>query len=209
MNAPDPQVPGPGEGGNPGSLRARLADAWRVEFSNLRFRLLFWTLLAGLLPVGRANALRTAFIRAMGVRIGPDTVFLAMPKIQSQNPGPLGLRLAIGARCSVGARVILEFGEKLTIGDRVSLADGVVILTTTHELGPRERRAGAVVRSPVVIGNDVEIGVDAIILPGANIGDGARVLHNSVVNGTVAPGETVSGIPARPLRQSQQESGAR
>lgn len=207
MNVSDQQQPGPAEGKS-GSLRTRLVDAWRVEFSNLRFPMLFWTLLASLLPAGRANGLRTAIIRAMGVRVGPQTRFLAMPKIQSQNPGALGPRLVIGARCSVGARVILEFGDKLTIGDRVSLADGVVILTTTHEIGPRERRAGNVVRSPVVIGNDVEIGVDAIILPGANIGDGARVLHNSVVNGTVAPGATVSGIPARPLRQVQKESGA-
>lgn len=201
MNAPDPRPPGLEQEGKSSSLRDRLIDVWRVEFSNLRLRLLFWTLLANLLPTGRANRLRTAFMRAMGFRIGPHTRFLATPKIQSQNPGPLGSRLSIGAHCTLGARVILEFGEKLTIGDRVSLADGVVILTTTHQLGPREHRAGAVVRTPVVIGNDVEIGADSIILPGANIGDGARVLHNSVVNATVAPGATVSGIPARPVRQ--------
>jgi acetyltransferase-like isoleucine patch superfamily enzyme len=77
-----------------------------------------------------------------------------------------------------------------------------VILTTTHELGPKEHRAGTFVRNPVSIGNDVVLGENAIVLPGASIGDGARVLPDSVVNARVAPGATVSGIPARPLRQS-------
>jgi acetyltransferase-like isoleucine patch superfamily enzyme len=182
------------------SLRARLKNAWIVEFSNLRWRLLLCTLLARLLPEGRAATLRTGLIRAIGLRIGPGARFLGMPKIQSQHPGPLGPRLQIGANCTIGTRVILEFGEVLTIGDRVSLANGVVILTTTHQLGPKEHRAGPLVRNPVVIGNDVTIGADAIILPGVTIGDAAHVLPNSVVNSSVAPGVTVSGIPARPLR---------
>ncbi len=82
----------------------------------------------------------------------------------------------------------------------MSIAAGAVILTTTHQLGPKEHRAGPLVRNPVVIGNDVVIGADAIILPGVTIGDAVCVLPGSVVNAGVAPGVTVSGIPARPLR---------
>ena len=182
------------------SLRAKLRRFWESEFSNLRWRLLVCTLLARLLPEGRATGLRTGLVRGIGLRIGRGTRFLGMPKIQSSPPGPLRPRLRIGAHCTFGARSILEFGEVITIGDRVSLADGVVILTSTHQLGPKEHRAGELVRNPVVIGNDVVIGADAIILPGATIGDGARVLPNSVVNANVAAGITVSGIPARPLR---------
>jgi acetyltransferase-like isoleucine patch superfamily enzyme len=184
------------------SLRVRLKDAWVVEFSNLRWKLLLCTLLARLLPEGRATGLRALLVRAIGLHIGAGTRFQGMPKIQSSHPGPLGPRLQIGTHCAIGSRVILEFGEVLAIGDRVSIADGVVILTTTHQLGPKEHRAGPIVRSPVSIGNDVVIGADAIILPGATIGDAARVLPNSVVNASVAPGVTVSGIPARPLRQA-------
>ncbi|MEJ0099057.1 MAG: acyltransferase [Pseudomonadota bacterium] len=184
------------------SFMGRVKNAWRMEFANLRIRLLLFTLLAQLLPVGRATLLRTTLIRAIGFRIGAGTRFLGAPKIQSQQPGRLGPRVTIGRQCVIGARVILESGDSMTLGDRVSLADGVVILTTTHQLGPREHRAGTVMRSPVVIGNDVQVGADVIILPGATLGDGARVLPNSVVNAAVAAGITVSGIPARPLRQS-------
>ena len=181
------------------SLRTRLQVAWELEFSNLRWRLMICVLLARLLPENRATALRTSLVRAIGLNIATGTRFLGMPKLTS-SPGPLRPRLLIGANCTIGSRVILEFGDVLKIGNRVALGDGVVILTTSHQLGPREHRAGPMIRSPVVIGNDVVIDADAIILPGATIGDGAHVLANSVVNASVAPGVTVSGVPARPLR---------
>jgi acetyltransferase-like isoleucine patch superfamily enzyme len=193
------QASGPGNTENDSSLRARFKRAWELEFENLRWRLLVCSLLARLLPKGRAAALRTNLVRAIGLQIGPGTRFLGMPKLTS-SPGPLGPRLRIGEQCTIGVRVILEFSEVLTIGDRVRLTDGAVILTTTHQLGPKECRAGVLVRNRVAIGNDVEIGENAIVLPGVTIGDGARLLANSVVNANVAPGVTVSGIPARPVR---------
>jgi acetyltransferase-like isoleucine patch superfamily enzyme len=195
-----PPTPEPVDREDDPSLLARLKSAWILEFASFRFSLMIYPLLARLLPEGGAVGLRTSLIRAIGLDIGAGTRFLGMPKIQSSPAGPLRPRLRMGRDCTIGRNVILEFGEVLTIGDRVSLADGAVILTTTHQLGPKEHRAGPVVRSPVVIGNDVTIGENAIILPGATIGDGARVAANSVVNANVAAGVTVSGIPARPLR---------
>lgn len=203
MTEPAPPISGPPDPAATSTpLSERLRIAWELEFKNLRWRLMFCTLAARLLPEDRPVAMRTRLIRAVGFQIGPDTHFFGMPKLQSAPPGPLGSRLRIGSRCTIGKRVILEFGETLTLGDRVSLADGVVILTSTHQLGPKERRAGPLVSNPVTIGNDVEIGTDSIILPGVKIGDAARVLPNSVVNASVAPGVTVSGIPARPLRSA-------
>jgi maltose O-acetyltransferase len=191
-------APQPEDKDAPGS--GWLRHAWDLEFGNLRFGLLVYPLLARLLPEGRASGLRTALVRAIGVQIGAGTRFAGMPKIQSARPGPLGPRLRVGTNCVFGRRVILEFGEAITIGDRVSLADGVVILTTTHELGPKDHRAGMLVRHPVVVGNDVSIGAESIVLPGAILGDGARVMPHSVVNSKVAAGVEVSGIPARPVR---------
>jgi acetyltransferase-like isoleucine patch superfamily enzyme len=199
----DPVVSQPADPAAPDSKRslyARLRGVWDLEFAQLRWRILFFTQLARLLPEGRGVPLRTAFVRAMGFSIGAGTRFLGMPKIQSAPGGSLKARLRIGEHCTFGRRTILEFAEVITIGDRVKLADGVVILTTTHQLGPREHRAGPVVVMPVVIGNDVVIGENAIVLPGTIVGDKARVAPNSVVNAKVAPGVTVSGIPARAQR---------
>ena len=193
---------GQADADNTGSAVERLRRGWDLEFVNLRFGFFVYPLLARLLPEGRASGLRTALVRAIGLQVGTGTRFVGMPKIQSTHPGPLRSRLRIGSHCVIGKRVILEFGDVVTIGDRVSLADGVVILTTTHELGPKEHRAGKLVRNPVVIGNDVSIGEESIVLPGATLGDGARVMPHSVVNSKVPAGVTVSGIPARPVRSS-------
>jgi maltose O-acetyltransferase len=88
----------------------------------------------------------------------------------------------------------------MEIGDRVTVGDGVVVLTTTHQLGPKWHRAWTASRFAVQLGDDSSIGEGTIILPGVTVGAGARVLPDSVVNSSVAPGATVGGAPARPVR---------
>lgn len=53
---------------------------------------------------------------------------------------------------------------------------------------------------PVVIGNDVWIGANAIILPGVRIGDGAIIAAGAVVTKDVIPYSVVGGVPARFIR---------
>ena len=52
-----------------------------------------------------------------------------------------------------------------------------------------------------VIGNDVWIGQNAVILPGVHIGDGAIIGANSIVGSDVDPYTIVVGNPAKPLRK--------
>ena len=52
-----------------------------------------------------------------------------------------------------------------------------------------------------VIGNDVWIGQNAVILPGVHVGDGAVIGANSVVGSDVAPYTIVIGNPAKVLRK--------
>ena len=56
-------------------------------------------------------------------------------------------------------------------------------------------------KGDTVIGNDVWIGQNAVILPGVRIGDGAIIGASSVVGSDVAPYTIVAGNPARPLRR--------
>ena len=56
-------------------------------------------------------------------------------------------------------------------------------------------------KGDTVIGNDVWIGQNAVILPGVHIGDGAIIGANSVVGCDVAPYTIVIGNPARVLRK--------
>ena len=52
-----------------------------------------------------------------------------------------------------------------------------------------------------VIGNDMWIGQNAVILPGVHVGDGAIIGANSVVGSDVAPYTIVIGNPAKILRK--------
>ena len=56
-------------------------------------------------------------------------------------------------------------------------------------------------KGDTVIGNDVWIGQNAVILPGVHIGDGAIIGANSVVGSEVEPYTIVAGNPVKPIRK--------
>lgn len=56
-------------------------------------------------------------------------------------------------------------------------------------------------KGDTVIGNDVWIGQNAVILPGVHIGDGAIIGASSVVGSDVAPYTIAAGNPAKALRR--------
>lgn len=53
----------------------------------------------------------------------------------------------------------------------------------------------------IVIGNDVWIGYEAVIMQGVHIGDGAIIGTRAVVTKDVAPYTIVGGVPAREIRK--------
>lgn len=56
-------------------------------------------------------------------------------------------------------------------------------------------------KGDTVIGNDVWIGHNAVIMPGVKIGDGAIIATNSTVTKDVEPYTIVGGNPAEPIRK--------
>jgi len=62
---------------------------------------------------------------------------------------------------------------------------------------------GADMDDKPVIGNRVEVGVGSVIVGPIEIGDDATIGANAVVVKTCLPGQTVVGIPARPLERTR------
>lgn len=56
-------------------------------------------------------------------------------------------------------------------------------------------------KGDIVIGNDVWIGYEAVIMQGVTIGDGATIGTRAVVTKDVPPYSIVGGVPARPIRK--------
>jgi serine acetyltransferase len=92
-----------------------------------------------------------------------------------------------------------HFALGIVIHPNVTLGQGVriyqhVTLSATTWIGSEHR---------VVIGKNVMIGAGAVVITKENqslhIGDGAKIGANAVVTHDVLPGQTVVGVPARPV----------
>jgi sugar O-acyltransferase (sialic acid O-acetyltransferase NeuD family) len=102
--------------------------------------------------------------------------------------GP-GVQVMPGAHVGPGARV-----------GRGCLINTGAILDHDVEVGENTViDPGATLAGRARIGSEVEIGSGATLIPDSVIGDGAIVGAAAVVIRPVEPGETVVGVPARPL----------
>ena len=110
--------------------------------------------------------------------------------------------LEIGDQTWIGQQCFLHSAGGLRIGARVGIGPGVRIITSTHQEAGRER---AILLSPVefaevVLEDDCDLGVGAIVLPGVRIGRGAQIGAGAVVTEDIAPYAVASGVPARVTR---------
>lgn len=113
-----------------------------------------------------------------------------------------------------------EFGDRLIIGKFCAIASG-----TKFIMGPANHRICSVTTYPfhvfggvwqentpphldqlprkgdIVIGNDVWIGRECVVMPGVKIGDGAIVAASSVVVKDIPPYTVFGGNPAKFIKQ--------
>lgn len=129
-----------------------------------------------------------------------------------------------GGSCSVGdftllngALVMVE--ERIEIGSHCLISWNVGIADSDfHPLAPAERLIDAealapffkgrpprpkLTTRPVIIGDNVWIGMNATILKGVSIGDNSVVAAGAVVTKSVAPNTVVAGNPAVPIKTFQ------
>ena len=110
-----------------------------------------------------------------------------------------GDRLVIGKFCSIacGARFLMNSANH-ALGSLSTYVFPIFYEEWGHGMEVTEAWDH---RGDIVIGNDVWIGYEAVILSGVTIGDGAIVAARSVVTRDVPPYTIVGGVPARPIRR--------
>lgn len=93
----------------------------------------------------------------------------------------------------------------VNIDDNVWIGPNTDIYTVNHPLTAKGRRKRLGIGKPVTIGNDVWIGGHSTICPGVTIGNGVVVAAGSVVTKDVPDNVVVGGVPAKVIKQIQQE----
>ena len=105
--------------------------------------------------------------------------------------------LTIGDFTSIGDRTQIQCRDRVTIGRNVLIAWDVNILEHDfHNPG-----GGAAVARPIIIEDEVWIGVHAIILKGVTIGRGAIIGAGAVVTKDVPPFTFAGGNPAKNVKK--------
>ena len=107
----------------------------------------------------------------------------------------------VGPRTEILSECRFDCSDSIAIGAGTHIGRGCEIVTHTHLTGDRNTPVleAPVVTKPVVIGDDVMIYGDVIILPGVNVGRGAVLAVRSVVTRDVEPYAVVAGSPARKI----------
>ena len=109
--------------------------------------------------------------------------------------------ISIGSYSGLGINSLVQSGVK--IGDYVMMGPNVSIYTKNHKCGLDKPMIfqGFDEEKEVVIGNDVWIGANVIILPGVKIGDGSIIGAGSVVTKDVESYSVVAGNPAKVIKR--------
>ena len=113
--------------------------------------------------------------------------------------------MRIGDEAWIGQQAFLHSAGGIDIGARVGIGPGVRIITSAHaEAGRHVPILNSPVElAPVVIEDDCDLGVGAIVLPGVRIGRGAQIGAGAVVTEDVPPYSVAVGVPAKVTRERQ------
>jgi acetyltransferase-like isoleucine patch superfamily enzyme len=156
----------------------------------------------------RLNSLGTNVLIDTGVfLIGPKNISIGNYTWIDTNvrlESMLG-KITIGSRVHIAPNVIIGARESVVIGDFAGIAAGakvyassVVPLPGLHMSGPMvpEEHKGFKSKQ-ITLGKDSLVGANAVLLPGANLGEGSIVGALSLLSKTIPDWEIWSGCPAQ------------
>jgi acetyltransferase-like isoleucine patch superfamily enzyme len=106
-----------------------------------------------------------------------------------------GARIVVGSFCSIHSEARVLGGGEHVLTRASTFPLNALLFDRAKRMAP-----DAVDTGPTVIGNDVFVGVGAIVLGGVTVGDGAVIGAGAVVSKPVPPYAVVAGNPAQVAR---------
>jgi acetyltransferase-like isoleucine patch superfamily enzyme len=117
-------------------------------------------------------------------------------------------QMVIGDGTWIGQNCLFHSAGGLTIGRHVGIGPCVNIITSAHDdVGTSVPILHSPIRfAPVIIEDDVDVGIGSIILPGVRIGRGTQIGAGAVVTRDIPPFSIARGVPARVTRPREEAS---
>ena len=174
----------------------RKKDKWLdIHYSDWKFLIKYTDLKWQKTPY-KINERRDAYIKHYGLGQGLHVQYGVMIICEHFSVGKItcGKNVLLARDCDI------DYTGDITIGNGVKLSEGVKILTHNHNLDfvQRDNVGHGLIKTPLIIGDNVGIGAHALIMPGvAEIGRRAMIVSSAVVKRQVPPYSIVMGNPAR------------
>lgn len=166
----------------------------------------FFAQLATAFPSQSFSRTRTKLLRQAGVQIGARS--LVQGPLHITGEGNPCREISIGEYTMISGTLHLDIGAPIRIGSRVRIGHDVSLITVDHDVGPEEMRSGKRKFGPIEIGDGAWLASRVVVLPGVRVGAGAIVAAGSLVTRDVPANALVVGVPARVVRDLNQEPRA-
>lgn len=142
-----------------------------------KFKMKLYKLLLNVFPRRISSDFMLDVMRQEGIKVGKGTVLFNPSSITIDHTRP----------------------ELLEIGEYCKITQGTIILTHDYSRSVLRRTFGDIVAEArkTVIGDNVFLGMNSIILMGCNIGDNCIVGAGSVCHGQYPSNSVIAGNPAR------------
>jgi len=161
--------------------------------------------------------IRIFYPKANGVRT-PYLLYFFFPqkilRINGKIPWPVHFtsrvlyyeNIEVGNRCDLGynAGCYIQGRNGIKAGNNVRVGPGVGILSVGHNIHDYDLWDKA---DPIVIGSNIWIGMNSIILPGVKIGDNVIISANSVVSRDIPSDSIAAGNPCRVIMKKPPYQG--
>jgi acetyltransferase-like isoleucine patch superfamily enzyme len=114
------------------------------------------------------------------------------------------ISIGYGTAPGLSGNCYIQGRNGIDLGHNVRIGPGVGLISANHDLDDYDKWP---VCEPIRIGDNVWIGMNAVVLPGVRIGDNVVIGANSVVNQNISSNSIAAGNPCHIIRKKAPYKG--